>query len=113
MHPTCLMCDALLLVGENQGDLCGNCFRQLQEARQRRHQSYPRQPSVDHPPHYGGDVPHETVKCLEAWGLERDALLWNTVKYISRAGKKGDQLEDLKKARWYLDRRIAKLEAKP
>ena len=66
---------------------------------------------VNHPAHYGGDVPHETVKCLEAWGLESDALLWNAVKYISRAGKKGSVLEDLKKARWYLDRRIAALES--
>ena len=67
--------------------------------------------SVNHPSHYGGDVPHETVKCLAAWGLESDALLWNAVKYISRAGKKGNLLEDLKKARWYLERRIASLEA--
>lgn len=67
--------------------------------------------AVNHPAHYGGDVPHETVKCLAAWGLESDALLWNAVKYISRAGKKGNLLEDLKKARWYLERRIASLEA--
>jgi hypothetical protein len=32
------------------------------------------------------------------------------VKYISRAGKKCDAAEDLKKARWYLDRAIAKRE---
>lgn len=68
--------------------------------------------SVNHPVHYGGDVPHETVKCLEAWGLESDALLWNAVKYISRAGKKGPELEDLRKALWYLQRRITKLEEK-
>lgn len=66
---------------------------------------------VNHPAHYGGDAPHETVKCLEAWGLESDALLWNAVKYISRAGKKGDVLEDLQKARWYLERRIKALES--
>jgi len=65
---------------------------------------------VDHPQHYGGDVPHEVVKCLEAWELESDALLWNAVKYIARARKKGALLEDLKKARWYLERRITKLE---
>lgn len=65
---------------------------------------------VNHPAHYGGDTPHETVKCLAAWGLESDALLWNAVKYISRAGKKRDLLEDLKKARWYLERRIDSLE---
>ena len=66
--------------------------------------------SVRHPAHYGGDVPHETVKCLAAWGLESDALLWNAVKYISRAGKKGPVLEDLEKAQWYLERRIASLQ---
>ena len=65
---------------------------------------------MHHPSHYGGDVQHETVKCLNAWGLESDALLWNAAKYISRAGKKNDLLEDLKKARWYIDRRITELE---
>lgn len=68
--------------------------------------------TVIHPEHYGGDVTHETVRCLEAWGLESDALLWNAVKYISRSSKKGKLLEDLKKAQWYLARRIATLEGK-
>lgn len=71
-----------------------------------------RREAVNHPAHYGGDVPHEVVKCLEAWGLESDALLWNAIKYISRAGQKGPALEDLKKAHWYLTRRIAQLEKK-
>ena len=66
--------------------------------------------AVNHPSHYGGDTEHETIKCLAAWGLERDALLWNAVKYISRAGKKGPALEDLKKARFYLHRRIEEME---
>jgi len=37
--------------------------------------------------------------------------LGNTVKYVSRAGKKdpSKEIEDLEKARWYLDRRIQKL----
>lgn len=61
--------------------------------------------AVDHPAHYGGaDNPYEAIKVIEAWGL--GFCLGNTVKYISRAGKKGDPLEDLKKARWYLDRAI-------
>lgn len=67
--------------------------------------------SVNHPSHYGGDTPHETIKCLGAWGLESDAFLWNAVKYISRSGKKGPALEDLKKARFYLNRRIKSLES--
>jgi hypothetical protein len=33
--------------------------------------------AANHPSHYGGNTPHEVIKCLEAWGLERDALLWN------------------------------------
>lgn len=36
--------------------------------------------------------------------------LGNSVKYILRAGLKGDAVEDLKKARWYIDREIARLE---
>lgn len=65
---------------------------------------------ISHPQHYGGDVPHEVVKCLCAWGLESDALLWNAVKYIARSSKKGAAIEDLKEAAWYLARRIAALD---
>lgn len=73
--------------------------------------------NVNHPAHYGGaDNPYEAIKVIEAWQL--GFCLGNTVKYISRAGKKGDSLaeipkkriEDLKKARWYLDREIGRLE---
>ncbi len=64
---------------------------------------------VNHPSYYGGDTEHETIKCLSAWGLESDALLWNAAKYISRAGKKGNKLEDLQKAAFYLNRRIESL----
>lgn len=65
--------------------------------------------SVDHPQHYGGaDNPYETIKVVEAWKL--DFHLASVVKYISRAGKKGAALEDLKKARWYLERKIALME---
>ena len=61
--------------------------------------------SVNHPAHYGGaDNPYEAIKVIEAWGL--GFCLGNTVKYISRAGKKGDAVEDLKKAAWYLSREI-------
>lgn len=66
--------------------------------------------AVDHPAHYGGaDNPYEAIKVIEAWGLGFN--LGNTAKYLSRAGKKGDALEDLKKARWYLDREIQNLES--
>lgn len=64
---------------------------------------------VNHPVHYGGaDNPYEAIKVIEAWGL--GFCLGNTVKYISRAGKKDALVQDLKKARWYLDREIQNLE---
>lgn len=65
---------------------------------------------VDHPAHYGGaDDPYEAVKVIEAWKLNFN--LGNCAKYIRRSPKKGNRLEDLKKARWYLDREIQTLEA--
>jgi hypothetical protein len=67
--------------------------------------------AVDHPDHYGGkDNPYEAIKVIEAWDL--GFSLGNAVKYISRAGKKdpSKELEDLKKAAWYLQRRIEQLE---
>lgn len=64
--------------------------------------------AINHPPHYGGaDNPYEAIKVIEAWEL--GFCLGNALKYISRAGKKGDALEDLKKAAWYLDREIKNL----
>jgi hypothetical protein len=68
--------------------------------------------AIDHPSHYGGkNNPYEAIKVIEAWEL--GFCLGNVVKYISRAGKKHENvLEDLKKARWYLDRHISKLEGK-
>jgi len=67
--------------------------------------------AVVHPPHYGGDTTYETIKVIDAWGL--GFSLGNTVKYISRAGKKakGKTVEDLKKARFYLDHEIKRLES--
>jgi hypothetical protein len=66
---------------------------------------------VDHPPHYGGDTTYETIKVIEAWNC--CFHLGNVLKYVSRAGKKvsSNRLEDLYKARWYLDRKISLLES--
>lgn len=62
--------------------------------------------AVNHPAHYGGaDDLYEAIKVIEAWGL--GFCLGNTVKYIARAEHKGATLQDLEKARWYLDREIA------
>ena len=68
---------------------------------------------VNHPNHYGGQQdPYEVVKVCEAWGLDKDAYLFNVVKYVGRAGKKdkNKEVEDLKKALWYLNRKIENLQ---
>jgi hypothetical protein len=70
---------------------------------------------VNHPDHYGGkNSVYEVVKVCEAWGLDKDAYLFNVVKYIARAGKKNSdkEIEDLKKAMFYLDRKVKNLENK-
>ena len=68
---------------------------------------------VNHPNHYfGEDNPYEVIKVIEAWDL--NFHLGNTVKYVARAGKKNkdEELQDLKKALWYLEREISNLEKK-
>lgn len=67
--------------------------------------------AVNHPDHYGSkDDPYEAIKVINAWDLGFE--LGNTVKYIARAGKKdkSKELEDLRKAAWYLNHLISKLE---
>lgn len=65
---------------------------------------------VNHPAHYGGDDSiYECIKVIENWQL--CFHLGNVLKYICRMGKKNDDLiDELKKARWYLDRKISLLE---
>lgn len=68
---------------------------------------------VNHPSHYGGeDNPYEAIKVIEAWDLDNDFYLGNVLKYISRAGKKDATLQELEKAKWYLDRKITRLQKK-
>lgn len=65
--------------------------------------------SVDHPAHYGGaDNIYEAIKVIEAWDLNFN--LGNVLKYISRAGKKDPRLEAYKKAAWYMNREVERLE---
>jgi hypothetical protein len=62
---------------------------------------------VNQPPHYT-DHP-SGVECI-AITEHMNFCLGNAIKYIWRAGSKGEALEDLKKARWYVEREIARLE---
>lgn len=63
---------------------------------------------VNHPAHYKSNNGLEAINVIDAFDLGFD--LGNAVKYILRAGKKGDALMDLRKAVWYLEHRIAKLQ---
>lgn len=63
--------------------------------------------AVDHPAHYNaGKI--EVIDAIDDWGLNFE--LGNVVKYVARADHKGQRLQDLKKARWYLDHEITRLE---
>lgn len=64
---------------------------------------------VNHPSHYT-DGKIEVIDFIEDKKL--GFCLGNAVKYIARAGKKdpNKEIEDLKKARWYVERRIKELE---
>lgn len=70
---------------------------------------------VNHPAHYNRGK-YETIDVIEDWNL--NFSLGSVIKYISRCGAKDDpsmtieekSLEDLKKARFYLDREIQRRE---
>jgi hypothetical protein len=68
---------------------------------------------INHPNHYGGETNvYEVIKIIEALNL--DFHTGNAIKYIIRAGKKdlNKEIEDLKKAIWYMERKIKILENK-
>lgn len=65
---------------------------------------------VNHPPHYTFGK-YEVIDVIEEWGLNFE--LANCVKYIARAGKKIDLVEDMRKAQWYLQRYIYWLDKGP
>ena len=61
---------------------------------------------VDHPSHYNQGI--ETIEYIESWSMNFNT--GNVIKYVTRAGYKNNQLEDMKKAMWYLQREIKNLE---
>jgi len=65
---------------------------------------------VSRPSHYAAGRKYEPKDVIRDWELNFN--LGNAVKYISRAGRKDDLIEDLRKARQYLDFEIEYLEKK-
>ena len=63
--------------------------------------------AVNHPSHYNqGKI--EVIDAIEDWDL--NFCEGNVIKYAARHRHKSEPLEDLKKAKWYLDRLISKME---
>ena len=60
---------------------------------------------VNHPSHYVKGI--EPIDLIESWDL--NFSLGNAIKCILRSPYKGKQIEDLEKARWYIDRDINRL----
>ena len=63
---------------------------------------------VNHPSHYTSHA--SGVECITVTE-HMNFCRGNAMKYLWRAGDKGQELEDLRKARWYIDREISRVEA--
>jgi hypothetical protein len=61
--------------------------------------------TIDHPPHYQTSAGIEAIDVMEGYNL--GPHLFIAMKHLLRAGKKGDALEDLRKAGWYVARALA------
>lgn len=64
--------------------------------------------NVNHPPHYNAHP--SGVECIQVTE-HMNFCIGNAVKYLWRAGLKGDALEDLEKAKFYIEREIARVSA--
>ena len=81
---------------------CPSCAKELVDS-----MSEPKHDPVNHPKHYTNRVPG--IECIEVtrhFNFNRG----NSIKYVWRAGDKGDEIEDLRKAIWYLNDEVARLE---
>lgn len=67
----------------------------------------PEQNNINHPSHY--NLHPKGIECIDVVE-EMSFNLGNAIKYIWRAGLKGNKIEDLRKAIWYLNREIGRIE---
>lgn len=78
--------------------------------------SYSDNDPVNHPKHYQASNGLEAIDCIEAFveDLPGDIgyLIGNAMKYLCRFDKKGKPVEDLQKARWYIERAIKDIESR-
>lgn len=72
----------------------------------------PPKEQVNHPSHYGGDSTYECIKVLKSWLPAEEFKGFcraNAIKYLCRVGKKDNEIQELEKARWYIDELIKSL----
>ena len=61
---------------------------------------------INHPEHYTKGI--ETIDYILSWNM--DYVRGNIIKYVTRFPYKGTALQDLKKAKWYLEYLIKEVE---
>ena len=87
----------------------GSCKKQetIKDELVKDQERYIQDDRVNHPEHYtkGGIEVHDFIS---AWRMDFDS--GNVIKYVTRAPYKNNKLEDLKKARWYLNKLIEEAE---
>lgn len=94
-------------IGDRMPNYCDSCGARMANPSAEEEKQEVQSDAVVHPTHYNtGKI--EVWDAIDDWGLGFG--LGNVVKYTARAGHKGNKLEDLKKARNYLDREIRKLD---
>jgi len=84
--------------------LTANDFEVWSESRRKKEE---RVDMINHPPHYAAGRKYEPIDVIEDWKL--DYHLATALKYISRAGRKGAEAEDIQKAIWFLQRKLNNL----
>lgn len=65
--------------------------------------------NVEHPTHYNNNP--SGVECIDVTE-HMNFCKGNAMKYLWRAGSKGNEIEDLEKAKWYIDREIGRIKSK-
>lgn len=58
---------------------------------------------INHPPHYTFGEKYEVIDVIDDWELSFGFCIGSAIKYIARAQHKGNRIEDLKKAKWYIN----------
>jgi hypothetical protein len=66
--------------------------------------------AISHPSHYQGKI--EVIEFLEDHFMDRPHE-WNAVKYLARSNRKGAEEQDLRKAIWYIERKLELLKGEP